>query len=338
MSHLPQGGNCPLISVLVPVYNAEGTLERCVNSVLAQTWRNLELILVDDGSTDKSAAMCNAYTTADKRVRVVRQKNKGSAAARNTALAYATGAYIAWVDADDYVFPEFLTFLHSLAKQYDAPISMCRFQSLPDGPSPAVPAVRAEDDCVMDFEAYGQALHSIRELEMIALWNKLYEAWLWRDLRFPEDSSVDDAWVVWRLVYGTGRIAVSTWPLYVYYQTPQSITRGAGAFTRLAHGVASLQDRYIFLLQNGHPHLAAQTLCRYYDNLAGIWVGVGGEAGAKPLRKQMMAAYRRYLWVFLRVRALGRRMRLRLLAAAVWPGRYMPAVSGWLTAHTFRVL
>ncbi|MDR1570293.1 MAG: glycosyltransferase, partial [Oscillospiraceae bacterium] len=103
--------NEPLVSVIVPVYKAESTLSRCMDSIFAQTYRNLEIILVDDGSPDRSGEMCDEYANQDSRIRVIHQPNSGVSAARNAALDVLTGAYIAFADADDRMEPEMIEHL-----------------------------------------------------------------------------------------------------------------------------------------------------------------------------------------------------------------------------------
>ena len=124
----------PLISVIVPVYNVERYLDQCVESLIGQTYERLEIILVDDGSTDSSGEQCNAWANRDNRIRAVRQCNAGLAAARNTGLDLAKGEYIGFVDSDDYVLPDmFGTLLHNL-QESDADLSIISYErENPDG-------------------------------------------------------------------------------------------------------------------------------------------------------------------------------------------------------------
>ena len=118
----------PLISVIVPVYNVERYLDQCVESLIGQTYERLEIILVDDGSTDSSGEQCNAWANRDNRIRAVRQCNAGLAAARNTGLDLAKGEYIGFVDSDDYVLPDmFGTLLHNL-QESDADLSIISYE------------------------------------------------------------------------------------------------------------------------------------------------------------------------------------------------------------------
>ena len=114
-----------LITVAVPVYNMQSCLKACVDSILAQTWQTLDVLLIDDGSQDESGSMCDAYAAQDARVRVIHQSNQGLAQTRNTAVQNARGEYLTFVDADDTVEPSYVETLHSLCIRYDAPMSAC---------------------------------------------------------------------------------------------------------------------------------------------------------------------------------------------------------------------
>ena len=113
------------ISVIIPVYNVEAYLERCLNTVCGQSYKNLEIILVDDGSTDNCLQICEEFAERDDRIKVIHQSNQGVSAARNTGLDAATGDYIAFVDSDDYIHPEMYERLYSLLKKHDADMSAC---------------------------------------------------------------------------------------------------------------------------------------------------------------------------------------------------------------------
>ena len=116
-----------LISIIVPVYNMEQYMERCVNSIINQTYSNLEIILVDDGSTDRSPAMCDEYALKDARIKVVHKANGGLSDARNAGLKVATGAYIGYVDSDDWVELSMYQKLYESCIENDAQVAVCRY-------------------------------------------------------------------------------------------------------------------------------------------------------------------------------------------------------------------
>ena len=149
-----------LISVIVPVYNGEKYLPICMKSLLEQTYRNLEVILVDDGSKDGSGAMCDAYAAQDSRVRVIHQANGGVSSARNAGLDQVTGKYVAFVDADDYVEPDYLKRLCEDLTRHEADLSSCDYREVIQGDvaKTAIPFV-AESRLTPEGAIYGAASH-----------------------------------------------------------------------------------------------------------------------------------------------------------------------------------
>ena len=172
----------PLISVIVPVYKVEAYLDKCVSSVAEQTYNNLEIILVDDGSPDNSPAMCDAWAEKDNRIRVIHQKNAGSGASRNAALDIAQGEFIAFVDSDDYIAPDMYAHLFSLLEQ-GADIAECGYINVTDDA-----AVFQERGFNAQKYTAEEAMHlhiqdtAFRQL----IWNKLYRREVIGGIHFPK--------------------------------------------------------------------------------------------------------------------------------------------------------
>ena len=124
--------NNSLISVIVPIYKSEKYLEKCIESIIGQTYKNIEIILVDDGSEDRCGEICDAYSLKDNRIKVIHKKNGGISDARNAGLDIATGEYIGFVDSDDYIANDMLETLLGLSKQYMADISCVSYYELID--------------------------------------------------------------------------------------------------------------------------------------------------------------------------------------------------------------
>ena len=118
----------PKVSIIVPIYKVEKYLNRCIDSILNQTYKNIEVILVDDGSPDRCGAICDNYSKIDKRIKVIHKKNEGLAEARNAGIKIATGEYISFVDSDDFINKNMYKVLYENAIKYDADISMCQFK------------------------------------------------------------------------------------------------------------------------------------------------------------------------------------------------------------------
>ena len=207
------------ISVIVPVYRVEAYLDGCVQSIVDQTYPHLEIILVDDGSPDNCGAMCDAWAKRDERIRVIHKPNGGLSDARNAGLEAASGAYIAFVDSDDWIEPE--TYAHMLDALVgeNAAICACRVVS-------HLPESRLEWGCpgyrVTEPEETLSMLCDDAVFP-VAVWNKLYRRELWRELRFPVGRLCEDAFTTCLLIHRAKRIVQIPEALYNYRVRPGSI-------------------------------------------------------------------------------------------------------------------
>lgn len=215
-----------LISVIVPVFNAEKYLSFCIESLLNQSWKSLEIILIDDGSTDRSADICDSYNIYPQ-ITVFHQENKGVCAARNKGLELARGRYIGFCDNDDTVAPDYYRFMLDGMKQTKAQIVVGGYKRTG---RTAQECTGEEDECrfsVMDARtALGHLVRGEYPFKSY-LWNKLYDADLFKDLSFPVDRKIEDQFVMYRLFSKASRIAVTKWKGYWYYNTAASITNNS---------------------------------------------------------------------------------------------------------------
>lgn len=174
-----------LISVIVPVYNGEKLLPKCMECLLGQTWQDFEIILIDDGSTDGTAALCDAYAAKDARVRVIHQENQGVSQARNAGLDAATGKFVAFVDADDYVKLDYLEHLHRNLVEHEADIASCDYQEViqADVRGTNIPFV-AESRMITDKAVYFEDMVTAREAYWSTITAKLFRRELIGETRF----------------------------------------------------------------------------------------------------------------------------------------------------------
>ena len=178
------------ISVIVPIYNVEKYLGRCVRSLCNQTHTNLEILLVDDGSPDCSGIMCDEFALQDPRIRVIHKKNGGLSDARNAGIEQATGDYIAFLDSDDWVDPTWLETLYKLCESYDAEIGECSYRNYFPG------SIREETTCsgeIFEFTPV-QAMESNLDWKYCkpVAWNKLYRRDIVGDIRYPVGKIHED--------------------------------------------------------------------------------------------------------------------------------------------------
>ena len=253
-----------LISVIVPVYRVEKYLERCVKSILSQTYKNLEVILVDDGSPDQCPAICDACAEKDARVKVIHQENKGLSGARNAGIDAASGEYLAFVDSDDYVSPHFIEELYQLLQDTGCAIGQCRFSYVKgDG------LVEEGDSafCIYRGESLMEQLYGPEEKAtcFVVAWNKLYRADLFKEtgIRYPEGRIHEDEATTYRLFHEAKKLAFLDRALYGYY------TENGGSITSVFSAkrlqwLTAHEERIAFFKKNGYEKLlpaAYRKLC-----------------------------------------------------------------------------
>lgn len=207
----------PLISVVIPVYNADRYLEKCLDSVIRQTYSNLQIILVDDGSTDNSAQICRRYAEEDRRIQIICQKNQGVSAARNVGIERAEGCYIGFVDADDWIHPDMYRHLLEIMEKYDADISTveCLKTFGEDGCEQEKINIR-----VLEQEEFAKAFFKIGSQKILYyIWNRLYKREILEKHQFDERFAVgEDVVASYKAIIKADRIAVSNQKMYFYRQ------------------------------------------------------------------------------------------------------------------------
>ena len=235
----------PLISVIVPVYRVEAYLDRCLRSITEQTYRNLEIILVDDGSPDRSGDICDAWAAKDSRIRVVHKENAGAGAARNTALDMASGEIISMIDSDDYIEQHMYEHLYSLMQE-GVDIAECALLeteqddvSMDDG---------AEAEILVCTREEAMKLHIRDEIFCQTPPNKLYRRTAIRDVRFPVGNLIDDEFFTYRVIGNAKGLARSSARMYAYRQQPGSAMHKAFSLRRL-QGLEAKQQRLAYLRQ-----------------------------------------------------------------------------------------
>lgn len=180
-----------LISIIVPVYNMEQYLDRCVASILHQTYTDLEIILVDDGSSDSSPSMCDEYARQDSRIKVIHKRNGGLSDARNAGLSVATGSYIGYVDSDDWIEPNMYERMYKACIQNDAQIAVCKYKAvfkdrtIDKGSDETVVLSREELLNIYIFEHKKYVIYN-------SVWSKLFKRELVEDMLFPVGRNSED--------------------------------------------------------------------------------------------------------------------------------------------------
>lgn len=247
-----------LVSVVVPVYNSQKYLGACLDSIVNQTYRNLDIILVDDGSTDSSGAICEEYAKKDGRITVIHKKNGGNGDARNEGYKHAKGKWLVMVDNDDLLHAQQIEILLNLAKEKDADIVVGNYRPISDD--------EVVTDKVITDEVYQRAevltsdhLNSndfIRKYSMILTtpWGKIWKKSLYEDILFPKKSKHDDTWTTWKAYEKAKRVVFVDEVVHYWRNNPESFGRvfdlshleGMDAFAKqLDYFIKEKKQRYI---------------------------------------------------------------------------------------------
>lgn len=207
-----------MITVIINVYNGEKYIRKCLDSIINQTYKDLEILIINDGSTDKTLSICKSYK--DKRIRIITTKNQGLSLSRNVGLDNAKGDYIYFVDVDDFIELDTIEYLYKLSKKYKTDITTCNSMDIVN-----------YDFKLKEQEENIEILSSKEMLKKVLLhlnnsttiWNKLIKKELFNDIRF-EDRIVNDITVVYRLIINTDKVTYSNKIKYYYFRNSDSIT------------------------------------------------------------------------------------------------------------------
>jgi glycosyltransferase involved in cell wall biosynthesis len=213
----------PLISVIVPVYKVEEYLEKCIESIISQTYSNLEIILVDDGSPDNSGEICDNYALKDERIRVIHKSNGGLSSARNAGIDIATGEYLGFVDSDDTIEPFMYEKLLTAVERDKTKLAVCSVNYIFENGKKMTKSNLGEDT-VFDFYDAMIEMNSHRIFDMGA-WSKLYHKELFSNLRFPVGKLSEDYYIMYKIFDKAQKVSYVSTPCYNYLQRQNSITR-----------------------------------------------------------------------------------------------------------------
>lgn len=217
---------CDLISIVIPVYNVEHYLERCLESVINQTYKNIEIILVDDGSTDNSGNLCDIYAKKDLRIKVYHKDNGGLSDARNYGISMSNGKYISFIDSDDYVASDMIEALYKALCQHKTDISICRPFDVYENGNLSRLDEKKENSSNFITISNVQAMKLVLEAKVISVqaWGKLYKKEIFDNINFPKNKIAEDAFIILKVLNSVKNVCYTRSEKYFYVHRPGSIT------------------------------------------------------------------------------------------------------------------
>lgn len=235
-----------LISIIIPVYKVEKYLEKCIQSVINQTYKNIQIILVDDGSPDNCGKICDEYAKKDHRIEVIHKSNGGLSDARNKGLEIAKGEYIGFVDSDDYIEADMYEVLYNLLKQYNADVSICNFYTVSQGKI----AIKNIDSGIKEYTRI-EILKEIlldNNIQSYA-WNKLYKKELFDEIKYPVGKKYEDIGTTFYLLEKCNKVVVTGKPEYYYINRQDSIVNNVTEST-ITDYIELIMQRYDYIEEN----------------------------------------------------------------------------------------
>ena len=272
-----------LITIVVPIYKVEDCLKICIDSILNQTYKNLEIILVDDGSPDNCDKICDEYAKKDKRIKVIHKENGGLSDARNAGMKIATGKYITFIDSDDYVSNDYVEYLYNLIKKYNVKLSICDFKK-----------IFKETDFIANAETKVEVLNSENALKNllfsqgidISAWAKLYQIDLWENYEFPKGKCYEDSAIIYKLIDEAEKVAFGNKQCYYYIARPGSISKQKG-FNKNEEDYIENTKQMLTFIREKYPNIAVN---RYdlYSNFRILRILIFTNPRNKKMEKEII--------------------------------------------------
>lgn len=305
-----------MVSIIVPVYNVENYLKKCLDSIINQSYTNLEILLIDDGSTDASGVLCGKYAEKDSRVKIFYKENGGLSSARNMGLDHAEGEYITFIDSDDYLAEDAIESLVTSLEKHQADISFCQTEIV-DETGAILDKSRKKyyEETVLSPEETMMEI-CLNRMTGTSVCGKLYRHTLFEDIRFPVGKLYEDTYTTPDVIIRSKRVVFIGRAVYFWVQRSKSITHQG--LTEKDFTVFSTLERFIKIVDSHYPALHEYAIVRLVNDT--FWIIMmrlvhndDFLSKAAKIRKR----YRKYWVLALRHRGLGSGKKVQVLLALV---------------------
>lgn len=251
------------VSVIIPVYKVEQYLNKCVESVVNQTYKDLEIILVDDGSTDNCPKMCDEWAKKDERIKVVHKPNGGLSDARNKGIEIATGDFLCFVDSDDSINPQMVEILWKTLTKTDSDISMCSWKKVQDINNPNNKVYDNENFKIQTFEndEVFDLLYNKKVPLIMAAWAKLYKKEIFKSIRYPLGKIHEDEAVIHEILNNCKKLSYVDYQMYNNTQRGDSIT--ATSFSKKRLNALSVFKQRVEFVEKNKPQFLSKAIHHY---------------------------------------------------------------------------
>lgn len=264
--------NQPLISIIVPVYKVEKYLEKCIQSIINQTYNNLQIILVDDGSPDNCGKICDKYAQKDNRIEVIHKTNGGLSDARNVGISKAKGKYIGFVDSDDYIEKSMYEDLYNLMEEKQSDVCICNFYNVVGNNK----VLKNPNNGIQEYNK----IDILREILVDSkiqsyAWNKLYKKELFDNIKYPVGKKYEDIGTTFYILEKCNKIIVTGTPEYYYLNRDDSIVNNVNEKT-ITDYIELITERYDYIEKNlkeldqYNKYYLTKTLITAYNDIVNL--------------------------------------------------------------------
>lgn len=286
------------VSIVVPIYNTSALLDRCIESLINQSYKDIEILLIDDGSTDSSRQVCAYWAEKDNRVKYIHQENGGLSQARNTGIDNAGGQYLCFVDSDDCVSPFFVENLLDMATTSGTKIAVCGYRITDETTTVdmiAAPAIEFATE-ILDTKEYFERIYTDKEIIYVIACNKIFHRSIFDSLRFEKGKLNEDEGIVHRTIGQCEKIAVNYRPLYLYTMRQGSIMKSGGFRPAKMDILGFWQDRMDYFRQNSWHDLVYFTMKNYLVKCLELYNSINSETpDGTAYKNLLMQAYKAML-------------------------------------------
>lgn len=309
-----------LVSVVVPIYNVESYLEQCIISIIEQSYKFLEIILVNDGSTDSSGMICDQYANKDDRVKVIHKKNGGLSDARNAGLEIASGTHICFIDSDDFIQDQFIERLLNLCIDHKADIAQCDFKKVGYTFKDSDP--KQVNVSTFTGRQMNLALYQGYHMKHIVAWNKIYKIELFQGIRYPYGKINEDEATTYLLFDRAKSVVVTNEKLYYDRYRENSIMNSKYNIKRL-DALEAFENRIHFFLDKNDIELANLTKRQLCYELIRAYANTKAHiSNSKEIQKKLKKRFRRSVREILFLNVLSNKNRITFFYGYLFPDLY----------------
>lgn len=314
-----------LVSIIIPIYKIERYIRPCIESVLSQTYRDLEIILIDDGSPDRCPQICDEYANKDPRVKVIHKKNSGLAEARNSGLNVCKGEYIAFVDGDDFIHKRYIEILLQACITQKSAVAIGKFERVPMEIDSSKKISEILDGgkikCISGQEANYQ-IYNENWSRMIIAWGKLFHKSLLNGFYFPDVKLHEDEACIYKLLYSAKRVVLVDQLIYFYRYNPNGLMASRYSVDKMTM-ISILEERKNFYSQKGEQELIIKTINREFFT-AVEYYQIIKKINAKNLKlaREMRTKQKELYWILMKNSSYSLKRKLIYTEALFFPKHF----------------